>query len=253
MSIIRTNDRSTSYQVNGFKLRKSGKVGIWGPVPTYKGAGGGGTGTGSVVQGFPTDTAKGDFCIMIVESSGADATPSPTGWTHFSGSPVVDVADATGSKLSVLYRFLDADGPQTAVTIADVGDHINTKIYVFDGVSSFNVGKATATDTKTTASTSVTFPSLTTPSPNNLVVLIASRPDSNNSTSNFGTYVNANLTSITERNEYASVNGNGGGFVIVTGIMTTPGSTGTTTAVSVASTTNAYFVVALEPDNLLPA
>lgn len=252
MSIIRTIERSSFSQVNGFSLRKSGTVGVWGSVPTYKGAGAGGANISGVTQGWPSNTCAGDFAIMIVECSGADTTPTVSGWTHFPGSPVVDVADATGSKLSILYRFVDTDGPST-VSIADLGDHINTKIFTFEGVSTTEVGRVTATDTKTTASTSVTWPSITTPSPNNLVVLIASRPDDTASTTTFSGHTNANLTSITERNEYGSANGDGGGFVIVTGIRESQGAIGTTTATSSVSTTNALFVVALEPTNALPA
>jgi hypothetical protein len=201
--------------------------------------------------GWATATKVGDLGILVIESSGADATATASGWTHFPGSPVVDIADATGSKLNVLWKFAESNAPASA-SVADVGDHTVSRMAVFRNVST-TPGRITATDTKTTASTTVTWPSITTPSPNNMVVFAASRPDDSASTAVFSAFTAAGLTGPTEAGEAGTATGDGGGLVICYGTRAAMGSIGTSTATSSVSTTNAVFVLALEPSVALPA
>ena len=251
MGIIRTIDRSSSYQANSYKLRESGVLKAWPAAPAYVATGGGTSGVSSLTLGYATDANVNDFIILIVETNGNDTTVAISGWTHFPGSPVVDVADATGSKLNVLWRLRPTAGT-TTVTVPDCGDHQIARTCVFSGVAS-NRTFVTATDTKTTASTSVSWPALTTPSPNNVVFYVASRPDSSASTTAFSSFANANLTSVTELGEMGSTSGSGGGFVFGYGVKAAVGSTGNATATCTASVTNALFAVALEPAFALPA
>lgn len=251
MSIIRSLDRSSQYAVNGFKLRSAGVLKAWPAAPVYVGIGASTSSTGAATPTWATDAKVGDLGILTVESSGADATATASGWTHFPGSPVVDIADATGSKLSVLWKFAESDNP-AAASVADAGDHVICRITVFRNVSTVP-GRITATDTKTTASTTVTWPSITTASPNNMVVFVASRPNDDASGSTFSAFTAAGLTSPTEAGESGTTNGDGGGIAIFYGTRAAMGSIGTSTATMSVSVTNALFVVALEPSLALPA
>lgn len=252
MSIFRTRDRSTDAQVNGFRLRASGVLEAWPTAsPTFVASQTPVGGVSTINASWPTGSRKGDLGILIVESNGDDATTSPSGWTHFPGSPIVDVADATGSKLNVLYKIAESDSP-ASTTVADAGDHVFGGIAVFRGVAPFANTFSTATDIKTTASTTVTWPDLTTPSPYCRVVLIASRPNSS-AASAFTSFTNANLTSPSEIIDLGTTNGSGGGYDVVHAQKTTQGAIGTSTMTINASVTNACFVVALEPSIALAA
>lgn len=252
MSILRTRDRSSQSQINGFGLRRSGVLKRWPTeAPTFVGNGGGTSSTTTITLSWPTNTRAGDFAVLVVESSGSDATTTPSDWTHFPGSPVVDVADSTGSKLNVLWRVVPSDSP-ASVSIADAGDHVVGGISVFRNATADALVFATATATKTTASTSATWPDLTTSSPNNLVLLLASRPNASTSAA-FSGFANANLTSIATAREQGSTQGNGGGFVLIYGTKATQGAIGTSTATLSSSLTNGYLVIALEPSIALAA
>lgn len=252
MSVLRTRDRTTQSQLTGFRLRDAGVVRKWpGTAPTFVQAA---TFVGSVTTinaSWPTNTRAGDFGVLVIESNGDDATTSPSGWTHFPGSPVVDIADATGSKLNVLYKFAESDTP-ASTSIADAGDHVFGGIVVFRNASPLPNAYTTAASAKTTASTTATWPDLTTPSPNNRVVLIASRPNSA-SASAFTTFVNANLTGANEAVDLGTTSGTGGGVVVVYATKATSGAIGASTMTINASVTNAYFVLTLEPSLALAA
>ena len=242
MPILRTRDRSSRSTLNNFRLRPVSVLQTWPAVPTFVGSTGSQS-TGSASVGWPTGTVAGDFAILIVETSGDEAFAAPSGWTAVSGSPVIDVADATGSTLSVFYRT--APTGLASTTLAASVDHKVFQIATFNGVSTTAVLNV-VTGTKTTASTSLTFPSYTVPSKNNLVLFIASHPV-DIGTAQFSAMTNSNLTSITNRINTSTTNGNGGGFCLYTGISANFGLIGTSTATVATSCTNACMVLALEP------
>lgn len=246
MPILRTRDRSAESQYNNFKLRPVSVLDAWPSTPSYISVTGTAT-TGTASVGWPSAALPGDFALLVYETSG-DVTPNPpSDWIQI-GSPVVDVADATGSTLTVFYRLAPADLPATSFP-ADT-DHKVASIAVFRGVSLTPFTFATAT--KTTPSTSLTFPDLTLPSFNNRVVFIATRPDDTASAS-FSNLTNSNLTSIAERRDFGTANGNGGGHCIYTGLASNPGPIGTSDITMANSVTNACMVLALEPSLAYPA
>lgn len=257
MGIIRTRDRSEEYAVNAFSLRSSGILrGAWpSAAAVYAGAGSTQATASNAFVAWPGADAikKGDFGILVVESSGADTTATADGWVHFPGSPVVTVADATGTKLNVLWKVAETDSDNiSSVFVSDVGDHITGAILGFRDVG-ISIPFVTETSTIITPTTTVTWPDLTTPSPNNLVVQIASRPDDNSSSSIFSTYANGNLTGAAELREAGNASGDGGGWVVCAGSKATAGAIGASTMTSSLSTTYATFSVALEPSLRLPA
>lgn len=250
MGIIRTADRSPNSREVGFTLRSSGVLKQPGPAPLYYTAGGTFATAGDLNYSWPNPHQQGDLGILILETGGDDTTLTPAGWQHVAGSPVVDISDATGSKLHVLWRFAESDA-EDAVTATDPGDHIIGRMYTFRGVRrDVAPGRFSSTDTKTTASTSATYPSITTPYDNCLVVMVASDP-SDTSSNTFTALTNANLSSLAELNEYHSTTGHGGGFSIATGIKEISGSTGTTSVTMLTSITNALITFALEPSMAL--
>jgi hypothetical protein len=191
---------------------------------------------------------------LVHQTSGGSASISaPAGWEAFPGSPVVDVADVTGSKLSVFWKFAESN-IEANVTTTGVADHSLARIYVLSGVRpSIAPGRAITTSTKTSDSANITWPSIDTLAHNSRVVYIASRPNDSSSTSVFTFFTNADLDQLFVAGEAGTVSGNGGGFAMFLGRKATPGSTGTATANLSVSVTNAMMVLALEPNNELPA
>lgn len=242
MTILRTRDRSSRSTLNNFRLRPVSVVQTWPAAPTFV-ASTGSASTGLASIGWPFGTVAGDLGILIVETSGDEAFAAPSGWTAVPGSPVIDVADATGSTLSVFYRTAPAG--LASITLAAAVDHKSYQIATFNNVSTTAVLSA-VTGTKTTASTSLSFPSYTVPSKNNLVLFIASHPV-DTGVAQFSALTNSNLTSITNRINTSTTNGNGGGICLYTGISANFGSIGATTATVATSCTNACMVLALEP------
>jgi len=210
-------------------------------------------GAASQAVAWPVHVA-GDLGILVIETGGEGTTLTPpAGWLAVTGSPVTDVASAAGSKLQVWYRFA-ASAAEANVNTGDSGDHQVARIVTFRGVDPTTPFDATpVTGVKTTASTTVTWDSITTVTNGALIVLIATRPDDTTSVTTFGAVTNANLTNITERGEGGSNAGHGGGFVIVTGTKATAGATGTSTCTTTVSVTNAEITIALRPQpEILP-
>jgi hypothetical protein len=217
-------------------------------APVFRAAGTAQSGINALTVAWPTHLTN-DIGILVVETGGEGTTltiTAPTGWVAVTGSPVTAVATNAGSKLQVFWKRA-ASGAETSVTVPDSGDHQVARIFTFRGcVTSGNPWDVIGTDTKTTASTTVTWPSVTTTVDETLCVFIASRPNDSASTAAFGTISNANLTSIGAAGEAGTNSGHGGGFVVEYGEKLTAGATGTTTATG-PNTTNAEMVIALKP------
>jgi hypothetical protein len=197
---------------------------------------------------WPAGHQIGDLGILVIETGGEGTTLTPpAGWTAVPGSPVTSVATTAGSKLQVWYKFA-VSTTEANVATGDSGDHQIARIYTFRDVTQTGTFNASTTGTKTTASTTVTWPSITTTEDNTLVVFIATRPDDTNTNTNiFGSYTQANLdTTLIEAAEATTSAGHGGGFVVAYATKASAGATGTPTAsMGALSVTNAYLVFAL--------
>lgn len=195
---------------------------------------------------WPTHLAN-DIGVLVVETDGAGTNmATPTNWNLIQG-PITDVASAAGSKLYAFWRRA-ASNAEGSVSVPDSGDHQIARIYTFRGAlqGSSPIDVSTSS-TKTTASTTVTIPAVTTTVANTLVVWIVSRPDDTTSTTHFPVATFAGLTGVAEAAEAGSNAGNGGGFTLQYGREATAGSTGTGSISSLAaSTTNSIIVFALE-------
>lgn len=213
---------------------------------TYGGIGTVVSGTASVTAQWPAGTyTTGDLGVLVIEAGGEGTTVTPAGWTHFPGSPIVDVADLNGSKLHVLYKRATSSAEANVIT-GDTGDHQVAVIYTFNNVRRFgNPYSAITTATKTTASTTATIPTITTDAANQLVVAVVGRPNDAATLTSFGVMVNANLTGIAEAGEAGTTSGHGGGFVLDYGTKATAGATGSGTMTKTVSTTDTVMVFAL--------
>jgi len=217
------------------------------PTPNFQAVGTQQANTAAITVAWPTHVAN-DIGLLVIETSGNDATISittPTGWQAVPGSPVTDLATSAGSKLQVWWKRA-VSSAETSVTVPDAGDHQIARIFTFRNcITTGNPWDVTTTGSKTTASTTATVPAVTTTVADTLITMIVGRPNDNASTTHFGVPVNANLTSLGEAGEAGSTVGNGGGFVVSRGVKATAGNTGTSTLSKIASTTDTYMVIAL--------
>lgn len=195
---------------------------------------------------WPTHVAN-DVALLVIETSGASTTLNPpAGWAAVPSTPVIDVATAVGSKLHVWWKRAASSSEANVATGAS-GDHIVARLFTFRGcVTTGNPWDVTTTETKTTASIVATVPALTTTVDDTLITMVVGRPDDSSSTTHFGVPVNVNLTSLQEIGESGTTLGNGGGFVVSTGIKVVAGNTGTSILTKTASTTDTYVVLALK-------
>jgi hypothetical protein len=130
--------------------------------------------------------------------------------------------------------------------VGDPGDHVYGHILTFRGaVATGNPWDVTAGGIKATASTTTTLGAVTTSVNNDLVVLAASR-DNDATTAAWSAWTNANLSGITERSDGGTTSGNGGGIGVATGVKSTAGNTGQTTA-TVTSSVDGHMTIALKP------
>lgn len=215
-------------------------------TPTFFAAGTSDTFSGfeSVSVPWPAGHQADDLGILVVEVMATQQTISPVGWTHFAGSPIVDVASSAGSKLCVLYRVATSSSEANASFSPDLSmDHGISKISVFRGVNTAIIVDAVATGIKATASTTATLPSVTTTVDGTMVVLVCGRPSTGST--GFGLAVNAGLADITEHVDVGTSTGNGGGFTLQSGTKATAGATGTSEITKTSSTTDTYLTVAL--------
>lgn len=204
------------------------------------------SGTTALSVGAVASVVAGDLLLLFVESANQPVA-APSGWTQVTNSPIATgTANAAGGvALQIFYQF--ATGADTTTSVADSGDHTTAIKIAYRGVDQTTPFAATpVSGTKATASTTTTFPAITTATANALVVLATGLDLDAASTATTGTITNANLTSITERHDQTVTSGFGGGLVIADGFKATAGSTGTSTA-TVTSTVQVYLTLALKP------
>lgn len=213
---------------------------------TYVGKSSFASGTGALTVGAVSGVAAGDLLLLFVESANQPVA-APTGYTQVTNSPVAigTAAAAGGVALQVFYAW--ATGSDSTTSVADSGDHTTAIKMAFRGVSTSTPFDATpVSGTKATASTSSSYPGITTATANAMVVYASALDLDAASTATTSSQANANLTSITERHDQTVSSGFGGGLVITTGMKATAGATGNLTA-TVTSTTQVYLTLALRP------
>lgn len=222
------------------------------PAPTIQTGPAAASSTGIIViTGVAAN--QDDILLVVLENAGDSTLWTPlanSGGTFqaVTGSPVTDVATSAGSKLSMWWLRCPSTFTGGNVTIDDSGDHQLARVMVIRGCTTAgNPWDITATDTKTVASTTASAPAVTTTVGNTLVLSVVSRPDDSSSTTMFGTPANSVLGSFTDQGESGTASGNGGGFVITSGVKQAPGDTGVTSFATAPNTTNAAITIAFKP------
>lgn len=208
------------------------------------------SGTGALTVGAPASTQAGDLELLFVESAN-QAITTPSGWTEVTGSPQFTgtAAAAGGVRLAIFYRILT--GASTSTSVADSGNHTAAIKMAFRGVDGTAPFDATSTTSvQASATTSATFPGITTVTNGAYVVQAVGLDVDGNSTARVSGYTNANLTGLTELHDQTTAAGVGGGFAICAGTADTAGATGNTTATKANSQVSVYITMALRPEPL---
>lgn len=214
-------------------------------TPTFVSVGTAATSTGAALSvPWGTSHAVNDVGILVIESSG-NATPQGAiaGWTEIPLSPQIDVATTAGSIIQAFWKKATSTAEANVATAVRT-DHQLARIYVFRGCGTPPIWAAAAAVTSVTTSTA-SAPAVVTPVPNSLSVAIISRPSDSAAVNHFSAQANADLTSVTARGEAGTVDGNGGGFGVFTGIKATAGPIQAWTATKGTSSTQAAIHIVL--------
>ena len=217
------------------------------PQVTFVAAGTAQSGTGNITVPWPTHQT-GDVALLFIESCGGQAANlSPSaGFVNVLNSPQSTGTTTNGTRLTV-YWCRATSSSMSSPTVTDPGNHVYGRILTFRGVTTTdNPWDVTAGGTKATASTTTTFGAVTTTVNNTLIVLAASR-DNDSAAAAWSTWTNTNLSSLTERSDGGTSSNNGGGVGVATGVKSTAGDTGQTTA-TVTSSVDGHMTIALKPE-----
>ncbi len=215
------------------------------PAPAYVGAGVIAQGRAPLSVAWPPGHRPRDLGLLVVECSGGDATANLAGWSHVSGSPLVDVASDAGSKFQLLWRRATSSA-EPSVALPDLGDHALACIVVIRGApAGGSPFSAVTTAIKTSASGTTSLPAITTSAPNTLVLGLASRP--NDSANASFSLSNPALTGFVEHLDIGTTQGDGGGFGVWSGIRATPGVVPGSSGSQTPATTNCCISLAIPP------
>lgn len=203
---------------------------------TYVNKGTWSIGTTSISPGIPTGLVSGDFMLLVVHTAN-EPSITPSGWAQVPSTPVITgtAGTAGGVWLIAYYRTwqLGDTSPNILVT---GGTSSSGMIFAYRGVYLNSPFQSTPTNSViSTASTSLTWSSIDTTTSNSLIFLASARDQDLNTTTAVSSYVNANLTNITERWDQVIDTGTGGGIVVLDGYKATVGATGVTTATQTSS------------------
>jgi hypothetical protein len=220
--------------------------------PTFVAAGAVSSGTSARTPALPSGIAANDILLLFIETANqAISITNQNGgtWTQVTNSPQ-GTGTAGGTSATRLTAFWSRyNGTQGAPTTSDSGNHQIARIIAIRGAAtSGNPWNITAGGVEATSDTSGSIPGATTTVANTLVVaaIATSLPDASG-TANFSAWANGNLTSVTERTDNTSSEGNGGGLGIVTGIKATAGAYGNTTVTTAASAVKGMMSIAIKP------
>ena len=195
-------------------------------APAFQAAGTAQSGTGNITVPWPTHQT-GDVALLFIESCGGQAANlgTPAGFAAVTNSPQYTGSGTAGTRITV-YWCRATSSSMASPVVTDPGDHVYGRILTFRGVvASGNPWDVTAGGAKASASTTTTFGTVTPTVSNALIVLAASR-DNDSASAAWSSWTNANLSSLAERSDEGTTQGNGGGIGLATGIKVTAGAIG---------------------------
>lgn len=204
----------------------------------------------SIAPARPAATQVGDLLIAIIQTSDlANLSAFDADWPEVTEIANGGVSGAAGyAMLHILFRYATLTVADD-LSIPDLGDHQYGLILAYRGVrvmtaSALQFIRATSADGA--ATTTMTFPGLTTVRADSLIVGIAGLSLDAASTTAASGYTNADLTSITERHDETIALGTGGGVAIFDGYKAVAGTVSATTG-TMTSNRAAYVTLALPP------
>lgn len=197
--------------------------------------------------------AVNDVALLFVSTANEPVTLStPAGFVEIANSPqsTGTAGGAGGTRLTV-YWARATGAAMTSPVIGGTYNYVAAVIVTFRGVSpKSDPWEATAGGITDPASTTTTFPAVTTTIPGSLIVLAAAVDLDLANSAVWSAFANANLTSPTERVDQTIATGRGGGLGIATAGYTGPGNTGTSTGTHTSSITT-QLTIALRPSENL--
>ncbi len=193
--------------------------------------------------------AVDDIGILILECDAGETVSLTTanGFVACPSSPIASGGATGAGTILTAFWCRATSTSQAAPTTNDPGNHIQGLIFTISGAVTSGVPfdvSASAADIGS-ASTTTTWPTVTTTGADRLIVQIATRGN-DSAAASWSAFTNAALASIVEHADTGTLEGNGGGLVVISGTKAVAGATGATTA-TVTSSRHAALTLAVSP------
>lgn len=230
-------------------------IGDGGPIKSVSGA------AISITPPTAGTYAIGDLFVLTITGDGAGTLTTPTGWTAVSGSPQDTGGTAiTSTTLWVYWRRATSTSHTASdlnVSSIDAGNYTVGRMHVYrDVATTGNPIHVSAGSVDSSSNTTTTCPSVTTTTPDTLVLIAISHAvdvgSANFTTGGTSTYGSGYLSTPGKRGDDSTTDSNGGGVALWDGIVPSPSSdTGASIQQTVASL-NACITFALAPATVSP-
>ena len=199
--------------------------------------------TTTIAPAIPVGSQADDIMLLVVETAN-EFVATPSGWA------LVDVVGSGGAlnvATATTMFWKRHTGTESAPTLADPGDHIAGVIASFRGCeTSGDPWNTKITMADAVSNTSFSALGVTT-TVDECLIVVAGCVATDVATARFGAPINASLTSLAERYDQATTQGNGGGIGIFTGIKAVAGVVSNTTSAIGTASFKTGITVALKP------
>jgi hypothetical protein len=200
------------------------------------------SGTGAISVPVPAAVSPGNLLILLLEGYGA-IPELPTNWIN------IDTQTTTNCYFRVCYKIAGAS--ESSVSIGDSGNSTRGIMLAFSGVDM--ITPIHTSNKGVSNGTSYTSQNRLTTTVDNCMIIdcIGFRDGDSNDTSNYSSWTNASLTSVTEGHDQSDSTGTGGGLAFTYGINSSAGVLNTFTATTDSfSNYSASITLALMPNDI---
>jgi hypothetical protein len=197
----------------------------------------------------PQSYINNDLLVLVITSTNQTITTPTDGgtWTEVSNSPQSTGTAGASQSIRVAVYTKIASGSQANVGVTDTGVLTTGQMFSFRRVDQTTPVEVTSGSVLATAGTTHTLPAVTTSTNNAMIAHISGIGRDANTTVNYSSPTNANLTDLLVVVSRTVSTANGGGIGLVTGTKTTSGSTGTTSVTVAASSKGAFVTLGVKP------
>lgn len=216
--------------------------------PTWVGAGSGTASTsGNISPPLPTGWMPNDIWLMEFEQSPVNNFGVlPVGWVLVPGCQLKPASAATDPAFQIAWRR--AQEGDTFPTISGTPNHNSAVINGFRGCIPYgNPWNVISTGTSTTSVVTGSMTGATTTVRDCIVALFFGAGTDTDS-AQFSGWTDPVLLNVTERSDFFTSNGNGGGAGMASGDMPFAGTYGTSQVILATASTQAWCTIALMPD-----